>query len=541
MKVLYGEDDAVDVLIGRLFNDQLIGLGGNDVLIGGNGDDILEGGDGFDILIGGIGDDLMLGGNFRDIFELTMGDDTAFGGGGSDHFAVAGGFAGDHVTITDTAGLNDTLDFHGGITGAQIDMNPGGISHVDDRTIELTGLSDGGDGARALDMVLLEDLSGSFGDDVSTVRGLADDLIAAITGLTSSVRLGLASFIDKPTSPFGSSSDHEYQTELGLTNDYDAWKAALDGLTLGSGADGPESQLTGLMQVALRTAELGWSSDALKVVVLATDAVPHMAGDHDVGANDGDAVLDGPGNDGTGEDYPTLNQVKDALLAAGIVPIFAVSDFGTTVKDAYQDIVDEFGFGTVVDLSSDSSDIIEAIEGGIAEATDTLIENAIGTDQDDEIMGNNANNRILGRDGDDFINGTIGHDELLGGFGQDILIGARGFDTLDGGIGFDTLFGGLGKDTLDGGLGRDTLFGGGHADVFQFQMPDANLSDFVNDFEDGVDTINVLDTVVRDFSDIGVTADGTDVVIDVAGTDIAILRNTDVGDIDATDFTFGLL
>ena len=539
MKVQFGEDGVDDVLAGTLRNDQLIGLGGDDVLLGHVGDDILEGGEGWDYLIGGIGDDLLLGGNKRDVFELTQGDDTAFGGNGNDHFVV-NGFAGDHVVITDTSGNNDTIDFSGGITSARIDMNAGAISTVDDRTIELTGLSDD-EGARALEMVLLEDLSGSFGDDISTVSGLADDLVTAISGLAADVELGLASFIDKPISPFGSTSDHEYQTELALTGDYDAWKAALDALVLGSGADGPESQLTGLMQTALRTAEVGWSSDALKVVVLATDAVPHMAGDFaGVPSNDGDDVTDGPGDDGTGEDYPTLDQVKDALLKGGIIPIFAVSDFGTSVTEAYQDIVDFFGFGTVVDLSSDSSDIIDAIEGGIAEATETLIENAIGTDQDDVIDGNNADNEIKGRDGDDVIRGHKGGDELIGHAGGDVLRGQKGWDSLDGGIGFDRLIGNQGKDTLDGGLGRDTLIGGLHADTFQFKQAEMNFADTVVDFEDGVDQFSILSETSRSFSDIGVRQNGDDVILELDGVDFAEVRNTLATDIDASDFSFGL-
>ncbi len=538
MKIYLGEDAVDDILSGSLFNDQLIGLSGDDVLLGHVGDDILEGGDGNDVLVGGIGDDLMLGGANRDVFELTQGDDTAFGGDGNDHFVV-NGFAGDHVVITDTSGKKDTIDFSGGITSARIDMNAGAISTVDDRTIELTGLSDD-EGARALEMVLLEDLSGSFGDDVATVRDLADDLIAAVSGLATDVELGLASFIDKPTSPFGSTSDHEYQTELALTSDYDAWKLALDDLTLGSGSDGPESQLTGLMQVALRTAEVGWSSDALKVVVLATDAVPHYSGDNPVAPNDGDDVTDGPGDDGTGEDYPTLDQVKDALLKGGIVPIFAVSDYGTSVTEAYQDIVDFFGFGTVVDLSSDSSDIIDAIEGGIAEATETLIENAIGTDQDDVIIGNNADNEIKGRDGDDVIRGGIGKDTLMGGKGDDLLKGQGGADTLDGGIGADTLLGLKGDDVLNGGLGKDILRGGTGADTFQFEVAEMNATDKVVGYNDGVDSFEILDTVVRSFADIGVTQDGDDVILEIDGSDFARVTDTMAADIDASDFSFGL-
>ncbi|MDK3017488.1 hypothetical protein [Pseudodonghicola flavimaris] len=535
MKVVYGDDGLDDILAGSNKNDQLIGLGGDDILFGQVGDDTLEGGDGNDILSGGIGDDTLLGGAGRDVFDLSAGDDVAFGGGGNDHFIV-NGFAGDHVVITDTSGRSDTLDFSGGDTGAIINMAAGSLSYVDDRIIELTGLSD--EGTRSLEMVLLQDLSGSFSDDVSTVRGLADDLVDTISALTTTVRLGLASFIDKPTSPFGSTSDHEYLTQLGLTSDSEAWIAALDAMTVGSGSDGPEAQLTGLMQVALRTAEVGWSSDALKVVVLTTDAVPHFAGDNPVGDNDGDAITDGPDNDGTGEDYPTLDQVKDALIKGGIIPIFAVT---SGVISDYEAIVDQFGFGTVVELSSNSSDIIEAIEGGISEATDTLIENAIGTDFRDIITGNDANNLILGKNGNDKILGGNGGDEIRGGLGADKILGENGGDDLYGGGANDKLYGGRGNDTIEGGAGRDLLVGGIGDDVFEFNITEADKVDTVKDFEDGADTFNILDTVLHSFSDISVSASGDDVLLSIGGTDFALVKDTLVSEIDASDFSFGLV
>lgn len=518
MKDIIGEDGVDDILPGTLFNDNIIGLSGNDVLFGQSGDDTLDGGDGKDLLSGGLGDDTLLGGGGNDIFDLSAGDDKAFGGEGNDHFIV-NGLAGDHVVITDTSGKADWLNFSGGITGARIDINPGALSFVDDRVIELSGLSD--DSARPLEMVLLEDLSGSFGDDIATVSALADDLIAAISGLATTVRLGLASFIDKPTSPFGASTDHEYRTQQALTNDFSIWKAAVDALTIGNGNDTPEAQMSGLMQVALRSAEVGWSGEALKVVVLTTDAPPHLAGDFTTpGPNDGDGVTDGPGDDGTGEDYPSIAQVKDALIKGGIVPVFAVT---TDQISAYEAIVSELGFGVVVSLSSDSSDIIDAIESGIGSATNTIIENVRGTDFKDVILGNAVDNMIFGKQGNDTIRGADGKDQLFGNVGN------------------DKLFGGKGNDLLEGGVGKDKLKGDAGADTFQFDMTAAgNKVDVVADFKNGADDFSILDTAIRSFADIGVTTSGTAVILDLNGVDFAKLLGTDISEIDASDFSFGL-
>ncbi|PLS22139.1 M10 family metallopeptidase C-terminal domain-containing protein [Neptunicoccus cionae] len=506
------EDDG---LVGGLFSDFIQGLEGNDLLAGLNGDDTLDAGAGDDVVIGGIGDDVMFGGDGNDKIVMTAGDDQVFGGAGDDKYFV-NGFAGDWSIVTDTSGI-DTLNFAGGITGADIDLSPGALSYVDDRVIEISGLKDS---ERPLELVLLQDLSGSFSDDLSTVNSLVDDLITSVSGLADDVRLGLTSFIDKPTSPFGSSGDHEYKTELSLTSDTDAWKAAVTGLSTGSGNDGPESQMTGLLQVALRTAEVGWSSSSLKVVVMTTDAVPHFAGDNPDTPNNGDTILDGPGGDGTGEDYPTIEMVKAALLDAGIVPVFAVT---SGVTSDYQDLVDAFGFGAVVPLSSDSSDIIAAFEDGIKGAADTLIENAVGTAFDDDIFGNSADNMLKGK---------AGKDDIRGFGGDDYLKGNKGKDKLDGGKGDDMLDGGADKDKLEGGDGADTF-------VFDVFHPD-HARDVVQDYEDGVDKIMVLNDTMLTFADIEVTQVGGKTILSHDGDAFALLKSTHASDIDASDFVFDI-
>lgn len=70
---------------------------------------------------------------------------------------------------------------------------------------------------------------------------------------------------------------------------------------------------------------------------------------------------------------------------------------------------------------------------------DTLIsiENVVGTDFRDTIVGNGTANRLSGGDGDDRLTGGGGDDRLIGGDGDDILDGGTGADILDGGSGQD--------------------------------------------------------------------------------------------------------
>ena len=226
----------------------------------------------------------------------------------------------------------------------------------------------------SLDLFFVQDLSSSFSDDIAVVRTLIPDLVSNIGSRVSDVRYGYSSFVDKPINPFGrpSRGDYVYRTDLALTSDTSTLQDTVNGLQILSGGDIPESQLEALLQVGVRaqTPEIGFRSDALNVAVVATDAPFHRAGD---GARAGittpnnlDAVLDiGPdGLEGTGEDYPTVADVREVLRSARINPIFAVT---SNQIRTYQALVNDLGFGTVVELESDSSNLVDAVLEGISD------------------------------------------------------------------------------------------------------------------------------------------------------------------------------
>ena len=206
--------------------------------------------------------------------------------------------------------------------------------------------------ASVVDVVLLQDLSGSFGDDLPNVRAQFSSLFDTLNA-GRDVQFGVASHIDKPVSPFGGSGDFVYQTDLAVSGDKPTIQATLNGLFARGGSDTPESQFEALLQLAKRAdGEVGYRDGAQRIVVLATDAIPHLAGDYaSAGPNDGDAVIEN-------EDYPTVAQVRAALEAADIFPIFSVT---SNVVDAYQDLVVQLGRGTVVQISSNSSNLSAAI------------------------------------------------------------------------------------------------------------------------------------------------------------------------------------
>jgi serralysin len=143
-------------------------------------------------------------------------------------------------------------------------------------------------------------------------------------------------------------------------------------------------------------------------------------------------------------------------------------------------------------------------EGGaaidnVAIAYHAIIENAVGTTNDDILIGNAWNNDILGGDGDDRIFGdglTLEDDSVVNAIydneagygtgsgehdssnptsgpasnasGDDILDGGAGNDFIYGGAGDDELVGGAGNDFLSGGTGSDILNGGAGVDIYYF-------------------------------------------------------------------------
>jgi hypothetical protein len=259
--------------------------------------------------------------------------------------------------------ITNTIDRKGGLDPDVVDVT---IVPGDNVTVDITAAVPKNSSKKSpLDIVFLADLSGSYRDDLPVLRDLVPTIVSSVRDIQPDSQFGLASFIDKPKSPFGSRGDFVYKTEEAITKSRADFQKAMDGLKIGSGADGPEAQLEGLMQVALREKEVGYRKNSRKVVVLSTDAEYHQAGDGKKAGirtpNNGDDVLDGK-PEGTGEDYPSIEQVRDALQEAGIVPIFAVT--GNEVK-TYEKLVDKLGFGTVERLSRDSSNLVKVVTDGL--------------------------------------------------------------------------------------------------------------------------------------------------------------------------------
>ncbi|NBZ86765.1 M10 family metallopeptidase C-terminal domain-containing protein [Stagnihabitans tardus] len=445
---------------------EIIRLGGTaHSLTGSASDNILEGGTGNDSIDGGAGNDLLLAGEGDDELHASSGHDVLSGGAGDDRYRINGA----SCEIEDFLG-DDTLDASEGTGNDYIDLSGNTDSVIEDENCHIGG---GGSTASPLDVQFLQDLTGSFGDDIATVRGLVPQLVAAIQAVQANATFGVSSFIDKPISPFGVSGEWVYKLEQALSADAATLLATYNRISNLSGADGPESQIEALMQLALHATETGFRADSARFVVLFTDAPFHVAGDGAAAGiltpNNGDGVMDGGG---IGEDYPMIAQLATALQAAGIIPIFAVAG---GYESTYQGLVTQLGRGAVVTLGLDSANIVSAITTGLTTATQTHIENA------DCGIGNDT---VIGSDDDNSVSGGAGNDSLSGGAGLDDLKGGSGVDILAGDDGDDRIEGGLGGDDLSGGLGGDTF-------VFTQRDSLRSGSDVIRDFTSGEDHIDL--------------------------------------------------
>lgn len=243
----------------------------------------------------------------------------------------------------------------------------------------------------ALDLCLLVDLSGSYGDDLTKIKNdsLAAQLFNDVRAAVPDSFFCSASFVDYPFSNWGvaASGDYGYQLEQDLTPDGGVWAASINSMIVRNGSDGPEAQYEGLYQMATGAgrdvtpagASLGdiapgqdpsWRPIAgvTRVVAITTDAPFHVAGDPSgIGGCDPAArPCDYPG--------PTRNDAVAALNSRGI-KVIAIKAPGSGAE--MNDVANATD-GSVVSTDSSSSQIASAIVEGIGNLPTTVTPQVIG-------------------------------------------------------------------------------------------------------------------------------------------------------------------
>ena len=579
-----GGDDGANRLSGGGGNDRLSGGGGDDMLEGGAGADRLLGGSGDDVLEGGAGADRLLGGGGDDVLEGGAGADQLFGDTGKDVLrgedgddVLAGGAGADR--LLGGAGV-DTASYAGSDEAVTVYLWEGTVKggHAEGDVItdienlfgsEYGDVLEGDDNANRLSGAGGDDrLSGKGGDDVLEGGAGADRLLGGAgvdtvsyagsdRGVVVSLSVGTirgghaeGDVIAQVENLIGSEHSDELDGDDGANRldggdgaDYLQGRAGNDSLWGGGGKDSLS----------------GGAGD---------DSLWGGAGDDTLDAHDGDDSLwGGNGNDylfghagadelwgGAGDDRLDGNVGADQLSGgAGVDTVsYYWSDEAVTVDlgegtgeggyaegDVLADIENivgsEYGDFLVGDdsanqLSGNAGD--DSLRGG---AGDDTLSGATGAD---ELWGGADNDVLWGEDGDDALWGGAGDDLLSSGAGDDFLQGDDGNDYLLGGAGDDRLSGDSGNDELSGGAGDDRLSGGGGEDLFIFGVEDGD--DIIADFTDGDDLIFLIGLGLSGFDELVVASDSDGVTIDLVahGGGTIRLEGFAIADLDAGDFLF---
>lgn len=220
-------------------------------------------------------------------------------------------------------------------------------------------------GVPALDVVFLVDVTGSYADDISTLKSQASTIVDSLFAKGIDIQFGVAAFADFPIIPFGSTVDIAFQRLSKVTGDKTAVLNAINALSIKSGYDEPEAQLEALYQVATGAGRdlngdgvinvaagdfapqsMGFRTGAAKIVLLSTDASFHDS--------DSDWTYPGAG----------FTATTNALKAQGITVIVLQSGTTSSAAADIAKLVAAVG-GSSYQLSTSSAEITNAISAGV--------------------------------------------------------------------------------------------------------------------------------------------------------------------------------
>jgi len=208
-----------------------------------------------------------------------------------------------------------------------------------------------------VDVCLLEDETGSFGDDIANLQNPAT-ILAIFNGVrdeSPDSQFAVAGFRDYEAGFFGSPGDWVYRLLSPMSPDLAAWTVGVNALTAGGGADGPEALFDAVAAAASgptdyepdsvgSQADCGWRADpdVTRVLVVTTDAESHSSGD--------------------GTHAHNLASATAVLAAEDIVVIGLKAPGAGTELDSLAAATG----GSVQALSSDGSNIAAAILAGLS-------------------------------------------------------------------------------------------------------------------------------------------------------------------------------
>jgi hypothetical protein len=200
-----------------------------------------------------------------------------------------------------------------------------------------------------VDICLLEDETGSFGDDIANLQGgtTASDIYDAIVAESPNAQFAVAGFRDYEP-PWGSAGDWVFRVLSNMSELKANWLAGIAALTAGGGGDTPEAQYDAIVAA---TTSVNWRDPAVtpgvqRVLVVTTDAPFHLPGD----------------------DKPHVNTEASTITALQAQNIIVIG-LKAPGSGAELDALAAATGGSTQALSSNGEDIAQAILDGLAELT----------------------------------------------------------------------------------------------------------------------------------------------------------------------------
>lgn len=435
-----------DILEGSDKSNKLWGYFGEDVLYGLAGNDFLYGGAQKDILRGGAGDDFLEGG--------TYGDDIS-GGEGNDTITYENSSAGVTVSLVKGEGIGKGGEAEGDKLADDLE-NIIGSSHDDTLTgDEHSNYINGGEGS--------DFITGGAGPD--TLDGGIDE-------------------DGKPDIDTLSYEKSQAGVTVTLPEDGES--------SLGEDGDAEEDEIWRFEN--LKGSDQAEEADALTGNSKANTIWGLAGGDTIKGMAENDRLYGGAGDDtllgGEGDDFLQGGTGKDNLDGGVGVDTASFEDILSSAANPQAGVDVNLLVGKVTELDS----------GGYPYQTDTItaIENVIGSNFNDRIVGDQQSNQFWGLAGDDFfLSGKGGNDTIDGGSGTDTVdyLGASRSVTIS-----------LKEGKASDGIATDTLI----------SIENATGSAFSDTIE-GNDQVNHL--TGRDGDDLLVGLGGGDILDGAEGID----------------------
>jgi Ca2+-binding RTX toxin-like protein len=504
-----------DTIFGQGDNDTIEALGGDDQIDGGAGNDDIDGGSGDDKITGGANDDTIVGGLGDDDIDGGDGVDDMDGGDGIDILRYSSASALVEVNLKTAvvggAAAGDTIANFEGLIGSSFADKLTGDDN--DNVIE------GGGGIDELD-----------GGDNTAMISLGDTVSYESSGSGVTVTLGKATDFDDTVETIGKGGDAEgdkiknFENILGsafadtLTgNNFDniiAGGAGADTLDGGSGIDtldyfDSSKAVTISLGVGGKQAA-GTGGDAQGDKFSNFEGVIGTAFNDTINGNELANVLMGSqgndtinGNAGddeiVGDDFLTIGDPTiggNDTINGGDGNDWIVGGVGSDQingGNGSDTVSYEFSTKAVTVALGTKGALTQAQGGEAAGDKIQLVENVIGSANDDTITGNDLDNIIEGGAGADILDGGGGANDTVSyasaatavtidlsivgpnkqaGTSDENNDQLKGFENIIGSSKDDELTGDSVANVIEGGLGADTMFGGLGDDILSYANMD---------------------------------------------------------------------